>query len=223
MPRATAPPLSPPSATSDVTGTGTVAIDYLQSCLRLLAIGQMLCGQTQGLADRLCQEVMLVTHECAELALRHFMSPDRAEVLSSITSFSFPVQFRNQVYGTLHVFPDPAQPASPALPLIIAYVLAQICGFLLYTWEVSALLQHQLPQLNHEMPETLTKREREVLTLMCHGYDQEKIAKKLSIAPKTVGKHREHVYECLGIHRESDVLLAAYLAGLYSPLEETTN
>jgi DNA-binding NarL/FixJ family response regulator len=63
-------------------------------------------------------------------------------------------------------------------------------------------------QLNHQMPETLTKREREVLTLICHGYNQETIAKKLSIAPKTGGKHREHVYECLGIHRESEVLLA---------------
>ena len=223
MPRATAPPPSPAFATSDVTGTGTVAIDYLQRCLRLLATGQMLCGQTQGITDRLCQEVMLATHGCAELALRHSRSPDRAEVLSSPTSFSFPIQFRNQVYGTLHVAPDPTQPASPAFPLIIAYLLAQICGSLLYTWELSALLHRQLPQFNHHMPGTLTRREREVLTLLCHGYNQETIAKELNIASKTVGKHREHIYERLGIHHESDVLLAAYLAGLYSPLEDITN
>jgi DNA-binding NarL/FixJ family response regulator len=106
---------------------------------------------------------------------------------------------------------------------MIAYLLAQICGFILYTWEVSALLQQELPQISYDIQKDLTRREREILTLMCRGHDQQAIATKLSIATKTVAKHREHIYERLGIHRESDVLLAAYLAGLYSPLEETTD
>jgi len=211
------------SAASNVTSTGTVAIDHVQCYIRLLSIGQVLCGQIQDVVDHLCQEVASVTQGCAELTFQHHSSLNRTEVLSSATAFRFPIQFRNQVYGTLWIAADPVQPTSPVLPRMIASLLAQICGFILYTWEVSALLHQQLPPISYDIQKTLTRREREILTLMCHGYDQQAIATKLSIATKTVAKHREHIYECLGIHRESDVLLAAYLAGLYSPLEETTN
>lgn len=224
MSKVVATPLPQASSTaSNVTSTGTVTINPLQGCIRLLTIGQMLCGQPQDAADRLCQEVTLVTHGCAELTFQHHSFPNRTGVLSSATSFRFPIQFRNQVYGTLCIASDPVQPTSPALPRIVANLLAQICGFILYTWEVSALLHRQLPQISYDVQKALTKREQEILTLMCHGYDQQMIATKLSIATKTIAKHREHIYERLGIHHESDVLLAAYLAGLYSPLEETTN
>jgi DNA-binding NarL/FixJ family response regulator len=66
----------------------------------------------------------------------------------------------------------------------------------------------------------LTKREREVLALMCRGYNQEAIADLLCISPATVGKHRQHIYEQLGVHCERDALLVAYQTGLFSLIDD---
>lgn len=161
----------------------------------------------------------LVTQGCAQLVLQHRGLAQGAQIPSPSQAVSFPVQFGNLNYGTFYVAFDPAQPTHPLIPAKVADSLAQLCAMLVYTLEVSALLQAQYQHLEQHAYESLTKRQREVLTLLCHGYDQETIAQKLSIVPKTVAKHREHIYERLGIHRKSDVLLAAYLAGLYSPIE----
>lgn len=56
--------------------------------------------------------------------------------------------------------------------------------------------------------------------LMCLGHDQKSIADKLYISPATVGKHRQHIYEQLGVHNEHDALLAAYHLGFFSILEQ---
>jgi len=55
---------------------------------------------------------------------------------------------------------------------------------------------------------------------MCRGYDQETIAGKLHITGATVEKHRQHIYSHLGVHNERDAIMAAYQAGLFSPLAE---
>jgi DNA-binding CsgD family transcriptional regulator len=55
---------------------------------------------------------------------------------------------------------------------------------------------------------------------MCRGDDQTAIARALSIAPATVRKHRQHIYEQLGVHNQHDAFLMAYQMGLFSPLEE---
>ena len=60
-----------------------------------------------------------------------------------------------------------------------------------------------------------TRREREVLDLMCRGNNQDAIAEKLCVSPATVGKHRQHIYEQLGVHCERDAILVAYQAGLF--------
>lgn len=203
--------------------TNTSLVDYSQLFMRLLSVGQVLCEQTQGVADRFCQEVALVTQGRAQLFIRYQKSLGRAELFPPATSVSFPVQFRNIIYGSLYIASDPVQPASLALPLAIAHLLAQTCGCLLYTFELSAFLQGQPRRLDHQVQGTLTKREREVLILMCRGYDQKAIARALSIAPATVDKHRQQIYKQLGVHCERDALLAAYLFGLFSPLEEIRN
>jgi DNA-binding CsgD family transcriptional regulator len=43
----------------------------------------------------------------------------------------------------------------------------------------------------------LTPREEEVLTLVARGLTNVEVASELEIAPRTVGKHLEHVYEKL--------------------------
>jgi DNA-binding NarL/FixJ family response regulator len=72
------------------------------------------------------------------------------------------------------------------------------------------------------MYEPLTKREKEVLELMFRGRNQEEIADQLCIAPATVNKHRQHIYERLGVHNERDALLAAYHIGILSLLDNLT-
>ena len=109
-----------------------------------------------------------------------------------------------------------------AIPLPVAQLLAQTCSWILYAIEQSTFLQGQCHQLEYQVNGPLTKREREVLTLMCRGYNQETIAELLCIAPATVGKHRQHIYEQLGVHSERDALLAAYLTGLFSIIEDSS-
>jgi DNA-binding CsgD family transcriptional regulator len=48
--------------------------------------------------------------------------------------------------------------------------------------------------------ERLTRREREILDRVALGGTDAEIAAALQVAPATVGKHLEHVYERLGVH-----------------------
>ncbi len=60
----------------------------------------------------------------------------------------------------------------------------------------------------------LTERELEVLQLLADGVGQTAIAARLYIAPKTVGKHIEHVLEKLGAHSRAEAVSIAYRHGL---------
>lgn len=193
--------------------------DYMQQVLHLLWVGQTLSQQTTGVVERLCQEVQWVTQGKARLLLRtHGNTPlqDRA----SETLISFSVQFGALVYGTLCIAPSSVQPTSPALPFSAGQLMAQVCSWLLYTLEQSHFLQNQCQRLAEQPYGSLTKREREVLTQMCLGFDQKSIAEKLCISLTTVGKHRQHIYEQLGVHNERDALLMAYRLGLFSILDQ---
>lgn len=134
---------------------------------------------------------------------------------------SFQVQFNNKIYGTLAIAPDPENPAMPALPLPVAQLLAHLCGLLLSTLELSIFIERQSQRLEHQDPAQLTRREREVLELICRGYDQQAIAETLDITPATVDTHRKRISGKLGVHRESDIPLAAYQSGLCSLLKES--
>jgi DNA-binding NarL/FixJ family response regulator len=60
----------------------------------------------------------------------------------------------------------------------------------------------------------LTARELEVLQLLADGLDQNTIARRLFIAPKTVGKHIEHILEKLSAHSRAEVVSIAHRHGL---------
>ncbi|MBV8695913.1 MAG: helix-turn-helix transcriptional regulator [Ktedonobacteraceae bacterium] len=203
----------------DITNTANMSLgDYAQMFTHLLSLSQMLCKQAYGASERLCQEVILATQGRARLLLR---MPSVAPEVPSSLSISFPIQFHDRIYGTLEITPDTTRPTFPALPLSVAHLLAHICGWLLYTVELSAFMEGQLQRLSPQIPERLTKREREVLALICRGYDQQVIAKTLCITLATVSTHRKHIYEKLGVHNERDLPLAAYQAHLFSILDES--
>ncbi len=60
----------------------------------------------------------------------------------------------------------------------------------------------------------LTAREMEVLQFLADGANQTEIARRLVIAPKTVGKHIEHILGKLSAHSRAEVVSIAHRRGL---------
>ena len=56
----------------------------------------------------------------------------------------------------------------------------------------------------------LTKREREILSLLAEGLQQDAIAERLFISPKTVGTHIEHILSKLNVHSRAHAVALAY-------------
>ena len=61
---------------------------------------------------------------------------------------------------------------------------------------------------------TLTSREREVLSLLAHGRNQDEIALELVISSKTVATHIQRVLGKLGVHSRAQAVAVAYREGL---------
>jgi HD-GYP domain-containing protein (c-di-GMP phosphodiesterase class II) len=66
-------------------------------------------------------------------------------------------------------------------------------------------------------PAGLTPREVEVLILLSRGCTNRAIASELSISPKTVGSHVEHIYRKLGVSTRGAVSMVAMRHGLLGP------
>ena len=62
----------------------------------------------------------------------------------------------------------------------------------------------------------LTRRETEVLSWVAAGRTNAQIAEVLSIAPGTVKKHLEHIYEKLGVSSRTDAAVTAIGVGIAS-------
>jgi DNA-binding CsgD family transcriptional regulator len=187
--------------------------DHLfQSC-------QTLYGQKQNVAEQFCQEVELATQKKASLCLSEKeQAPDEEKKTFLVDKgfISFPVQGPSFFYGYLKIRPRSEQSRTPSLPLDVSFLLAEACGWLLNALDISMFL---LVSSDNHLPSSsvsLTKREKEVLQLMNKGYNHKEIAEKLHIAPKTVIKHKQHIYYELGVHNERDALLKAYQTGLFS-------
>ncbi|QDQ80387.1 helix-turn-helix transcriptional regulator [Paraburkholderia megapolitana] len=60
----------------------------------------------------------------------------------------------------------------------------------------------------------LTSREREVLGLICQGYDNEQIAEALNLAPNTIRNHVATLYSKIGVHRRSAAIVWARERGI---------
>ena len=176
-------------------------------------------GRSAG--EGLCQEVIRATEGRARILLPG-QDPSTDQPVPFPIAVSFLLQFRNRTYGRLDIAPDETHPASPALPLHVAQLLANTCGSLLYTLEMTVFIEGQCQRLDSQVPVRLTKREQEILERICQGDDQQAIATQLHIAPATVQTHRKRICEKLGVHTERDIPLAAYRANLFSILEKPT-
>ena len=56
----------------------------------------------------------------------------------------------------------------------------------------------------------LTKREREVLSLLAGGLPQQEIGRTLVISPKTVSTHIQHILAKLGVHSRAEAVAMAH-------------
>jgi DNA-binding NarL/FixJ family response regulator len=60
----------------------------------------------------------------------------------------------------------------------------------------------------------LTERQRDVLRLILKGYNNERIATELAIAPNTVKQHAHAVFAALGVSTRAEAMIAAARRGL---------
>ncbi len=76
---------------------------------------------------------------------------------------------------------------------------------------------HRAAASEAEPASGLTAREREVLELLTQGLGPVEIGRELSISPKTVATHVEHVYTKLGVHTRAQAVASAFRRALVNP------
>jgi DNA-binding NarL/FixJ family response regulator len=69
-----------------------------------------------------------------------------------------------------------------------------------------------------ERAKRLTRRELEVLQLICNGLSNKEIAVKLDVSVNTVAVHRANIMNALGVHKTAELVVYALQNGLVSPL-----
>ena len=67
------------------------------------------------------------------------------------------------------------------------------------------------------LPDVLSQREKQVLSLIAGGHTTKSIAEHLSISTKTVEKHRASMMSKLQVHSIAELLAYALREGLLDP------
>ena len=78
----------------------------------------------------------------------------------------------------------------------------------------TASLADQQGRIKRPEVDALSEREREVLQLICQGFSNQAIAKKLFVTLNTVKKHNYSIFQKLGVTNRSQAILAAQEQGL---------
>ena len=81
---------------------------------------------------------------------------------------------------------------------------------------INAFLLGPRPREGRLHLDALTKREREILTLVAEGHTNRKVANLLSLSIKTVEKHRSNMMKKLDLHNVSGLISFAIGNGLIS-------
>ena len=89
----------------------------------------------------------------------------------------------------------------------------------LYPSAAKMVVEDYLEKLKHGQEptssfDTLTDREREILTLVAEGYTNREIAEALFISVKTVETHKANIMEKLNLHRRAELVHYAIRKGI---------
>lgn len=99
---------------------------------------------------------------------------------------------------------------SPSVPLVIGNEMGKLK--LQFIWG-GKVAEQDLLLLEEEpagLDSTLTRREAEILTWLSQGKTNVEIGLALSISPRTVKKHLEHIYSKLKVHRRTAAVARSY-------------
>lgn len=110
--------------------------------------------------------------------------------------------------------------------LIIVAVLFTVAGLVvsqfLLNWRSKERPSHKSsnsdqisqPVINQQLLDSFSKREQQVLQLLCHGYTNKEIAKSLDISPNTVKTHLSKIFSKLRVSNRTQALSEAKLLNL---------
>lgn len=192
-----------------MTETENNALGYVA---RLLEVGQVLFKDVHQAAENLCQVVVLMTQGRAQLMLYpHVISID-PHVKAEPSSSSYPVCCNDSYYGMVQVNTALMHTTATALPPSAMHVVAQVCGLLLYSFEMSDLMQAQHQHridIGTSAQKSLTAREQAILGMMRSKYSNREIADALQIEITTVRKHQQGIYRKLEVKSKYEALLVS--------------
>jgi DNA-binding NarL/FixJ family response regulator len=80
--------------------------------------------------------------------------------------------------------------------------------------KLAGLRQLSGPVASSVKLEDLTRRERDILTLICRGAGDGEISNELKLSPHTVRNHVASLYKKLGVNRRSAVVIWARERGI---------
>jgi len=75
-------------------------------------------------------------------------------------------------------------------------------------------LQKPAPRRRRAVALDLTQRQKDVMRLILKGYNNERIATELAIAPNTVKQHAHAIFTVLGVSTRAEAVIAAVRYGL---------
>lgn len=95
------------------------------------------------------------------------------------------------------------------------YLSPEVTGAVMTLWEEAAQRRDEAaPRTGSSLPETLGKREREVLKLIAEGNRSAAIAAHMGIAVATVDAHRRNILRKLNLHSIADLTRYALRHGI---------
>ena len=159
---------------------------------------------TSGGTDRHCYEVV-----CGKtLDGRAFCNPD-CPIGKSLTSGHLVENFDlivPQPEGEPLWFCVGAFPLSPSCNAAAVCMLRPISAYK----ALARLAEMKLSKENPPPASSLTRREREILSLLAAGCGTKKLARKLHISHVTARNHICHIFEKLDVHSRAEAVIYAY-------------
>lgn len=203
---------------------------YATSLHTLIQWGQTYSFRSDRIVDMLCQQVESLSQGCFRLHLildgREPDSSGQREVTpsqaGSYERSRFSVCFGPFSYGTLVLRSKDDQEKESLELAVWAQILAECCGWILYTHEMFCLTNEEPVGCGKHNQPRLTRKQHEVLKLMCQGYSKEEVAQILGISLHTVGTHWWAIYQRLEASNPVEVKIKAYRYGLFSPVRSGT-